>query len=52
MNSDSESLQTDLLDWLLANKANANELKLVECEEIDGVNHPLKEVATFTGGEP
>ncbi|GAX37083.1 hypothetical protein NIES3585_31230 [Nodularia sp. NIES-3585] len=52
MNSDSESLQTDLLDWLLVNKANTNETKLVECEEIDGVKNPFKEVAAFTGGEP
>ncbi|MBE9050469.1 PatU [Nostocales cyanobacterium LEGE 11386] len=52
MNSDSESLQHDLLDWLLAHKANTNETKLVECEDIKGENHPLKEVAAFTGGEP
>lgn len=52
MNSDSESLQTDLLDWLLANKANTNEPQLVECEVIYGVDDPLKEVAAFTGGEP
>ncbi|ULP70733.1 hypothetical protein BDGGKGIB_00351 [Nodularia sphaerocarpa UHCC 0038] len=52
MNSDSESLQTDLLDWLLADKANTNEPKLVKCEEIDGVDDPLKEVAAFTGSEP
>ncbi len=52
MNSDSESLQTNLLDWWLANKANTIEPKLVECREIDGVNYPLKEVADFTGGEP
>ncbi len=52
MNSDSESLQTDLLDWLLLHKANIYECKLLDCKEIDGVYNSLKEVAAFTGGEP
>ncbi|AHJ30299.1 PatU [Nodularia spumigena CS-584] len=52
MNSDSESLQTNLIHWLLANKANTNEAKLLNCKEIYGVEDPLKEVAAFTGGEP
>ncbi|MEA5583490.1 hypothetical protein VB620_19360 [Nodularia harveyana UHCC-0300] len=52
MNSDSESLQTDLLDWLLAYKTNIHKPKLLDCKELEGVYEPLKEVATFTGGEP
>lgn len=52
MNSDSESLPTDLLDWSLANTAKTNECKLVACQEINGVDNPLKEATAFTDGEP
>ena len=48
MNSDSESLQSDLLHWWLANKTNTNGLKLLKCKEIDGVDDLLNEVAAFT----
>jgi hypothetical protein len=51
MNSDSESLQHHLLGWLLSNNDNADEHNAVECEEIDGVDNPLKEAATSKSGE-
>ncbi len=51
MNSDSESLQDHLLDWLLANHVNTHEQNLVDCEEIDGVDNPLKEAATSKSSE-
>ncbi|QOV22191.1 PatU [Anabaenopsis elenkinii] len=51
MNSDSESLQSDLLHWLLAHKTNTNGLKLLKCKEIDGVDDPLKQVAAFTSSD-
>jgi hypothetical protein len=52
MNSDSESLQTSLRHWWMVYKTNTNEPKLLDCQELDGVNYPLNQVATFTGGEP
>jgi hypothetical protein len=52
MNSNSESSQNDFLDGLLAKKVNTHESKWVDCEEVDGVYHPLKEVAACTGGKP
>jgi hypothetical protein len=52
MNSDSESLQTNLCHWWLVHKTHTNEPKLLDCQEFDGVNDPLNQVATFTGGEP
>ncbi|MCC5636236.1 PatU [Nostoc sp. CHAB 5844] len=51
MNSDSESLKDQLLTWLLANDVNTSEPNLVEFKEIDGVDHSLKQSATFASGE-
>jgi len=52
MNSDSESLKDQLLSWLLANNINTSEDNLVEFKEIDGVDHSLKQSATFASGDP
>jgi hypothetical protein len=52
MNSDSESLNDQLLTWLLANNVNTSEDNLVDFKEIDGVDHSLKQSATFASGEP
>jgi hypothetical protein len=51
MNSDSESLQHQLLDWLLANDVKTDEHLSVECEEVDGVENPLKKAAASQSGE-
>ncbi|AFZ26934.1 hypothetical protein Cylst_4882 [Cylindrospermum stagnale PCC 7417] len=51
MNSDSESLQHQLLDSLLADDVRTGEHSSVECEEIDGVENPLKEAAAPKSGE-
>lgn len=51
MNSDSESLQHQLLDWLLADHVRTGEHSSVECEEIDGVENPHKEAAASKSGE-
>ncbi|CEJ42136.1 PatU [Umezakia ovalisporum] len=52
MNSVPEALQPNLVAWWVANQANTSESKFVKCQEIDGVDDPLKEVAAFTGGKP
>ncbi len=52
MNKDSESLQRQLIDWLLAVSGDADEHTLVDCEGIDGVQNPLKETTTSKSSEP
>jgi len=52
MNSDSESLKDHLLTWLLANDVNTSDYSLVKFKEIDGVDHSLKQAATFASGAP
>ncbi|MFH7024220.1 MAG: PatU [Heteroscytonema crispum UTEX LB 1556] len=51
MNSNSESLQDQLLNWLLADDATTTEHTSVNCEEIDGVKNPLQETTTFRSGD-
>ncbi len=51
MNSDSESLQHQLLSWFLTDNVTSYEHPAVECEDNVGVNNPLKEAATSTSGE-
>lgn len=51
MNSDSESLQHQCLDWLLTDNVKNNE-KLVECEENDGVENLLNEATASKSSEP
>ncbi|MGI2901739.1 PatU [Tolypothrix sp. VBCCA 56010] len=51
MNSDSESLQHQLLAWFLASDAEAGKHPSAECEEIDGVENPLFETTTSTSGD-
>lgn len=51
MNSDSESLQHQLLDWLLADHVRTGEYSSVECEEISGGENPLKDAAAPKSGE-
>ncbi|MCM0593122.1 MAG: PatU [Gloeotrichia echinulata IR180] len=51
MNSDSESLQHQLLSWFLTDDVTNYERPSVDCEEIDGVNNPLKKAAASTSGE-
>ncbi|WP_017319265.1 hypothetical protein [Mastigocladopsis repens] len=49
MNSDSESLQDQLLAWLLAQNAQTNKQNSVECEDFEGVEN-LDEIAAGNGG--
>ena len=51
MNSDSESLQHQCLDWLLTDNVKTNE-ESVECEENDGVKNLLKEATASKSSEP
>ncbi|MEH2055740.1 MAG: PatU [Nostoc sp.] len=51
MNSDSESLQYQCLDWLLTDDVKNNERSL-ECEENDGVKNLLKEATASKSSEP
>ncbi|GAX39797.1 hypothetical protein NIES4075_07560 [Tolypothrix sp. NIES-4075] len=51
MNSDSESLQHQLLAWLLASDVEASLHPSAECEEIDGVENPLFETTTSISGD-
>ncbi len=51
MNSDSESLQNQLLSWLLASDVKTSEHPSVDCEEIDGVENSLQETTTSTSGD-
>jgi hypothetical protein len=52
MNSYSESLQNQLLAWLLAeNNAQTSEQPSVSCEDINGVDNPLSTAASPIGGD-
>jgi len=51
MNSDSESLQHQLLAWLLASDVEKSKHPSAECEEIDGVENPLSETTASTSGD-
>src|SRR4051812_1174767 len=51
MNSDSESLQHQCLNWLLTDNVKNNE-QSVECEENDGVKNLLKEATASKSSEP
>ncbi|MEH1903212.1 MAG: PatU [Nostoc sp.] len=51
MNSDSESLQHECLDWLLTDNVKNNE-RSVECEENDGVKDLLKEATASKSSQP
>ncbi len=51
MNSDSESLQHQLLAWLLSSDVEASLHPSAECEEIDGVENPLFKTTTSTSGD-
>jgi len=51
MNSDSESLQHQLLAWLLSSDVEASLHPSAECKEIDGVENPLFETTTSTSGD-
>lgn len=50
MNSDSESLQNQLLGWLLAQHAQTDEPNLVKCKENEGVENLNEIVAALNGG--
>jgi hypothetical protein len=52
MNSDSESLQHQLLSWVLADDAETHKHLSVECEEVDGVENPLQAATAANSGEP
>ncbi|MBW4643694.1 MAG: PatU [Goleter apudmare HA4340-LM2] len=53
MNSDSESLQHQILSWVLADDVKTHKRPTVECEEVDGVENPLQEAtAPSNSGEP
>ncbi|MEM9922386.1 MAG: PatU [Cyanobacteria bacterium P01_D01_bin.50] len=49
MNSDTESLQNQLLAWLLADNASTEEDFLVECEEINGAQTYQDDTASTSG---
>jgi hypothetical protein len=49
MNSDTESLQNQLLAWLLANNASTEEDFLVESEEINGAKNSFENTASTSG---
>ncbi|NJL78574.1 MAG: PatU [Nostocaceae cyanobacterium CSU_2_110] len=49
MNSDTESLQNQLLAWLLADNAATEEDFLVECEEINGAKTYTENTASTSG---
>lgn len=52
MNSDSESLHSQLLAWLLTKNATTWQHNLVKCKDVDGRKNPLDEEATtLSGGE-
>jgi len=51
MNSDSESLQHQCLDWLLTDNVKNNEPS-VECEENDGVENLLNEATALKSSQP
>ncbi|MEH2416347.1 PatU [Nostoc sp.] len=51
MNSDSESLQHQCLDWLLTDNVKNNE-QSVECEENDGAENLLKEATASKSSQP
>lgn len=52
MNSNSESLQRQLLDCLLTDNVKTDEPTSVKCGEVDGVENPPKEAAKSKSGEP
>jgi hypothetical protein len=51
MNSDSESLQYQLLTWLMADHVTTGEQPLVTSEEDDGVSNTLNQTITVTSDE-
>ncbi|MDZ7959315.1 MAG: PatU [Aulosira sp. DedQUE10] len=51
MNSDSESFHHQLLGLVLADNVTTAKLSSVDCQEINGVENPLKQTAAFKGGE-
>lgn len=51
MNSDSESLQNQLLLWLLAEHSSTEEDTSVECKENYGVENPLQQIAAPRSGD-
>ncbi|MEA5618874.1 PatU [Cronbergia sp. UHCC 0137] len=51
MNSDSESLQRRLLDWLLINDVKTNEYPTVEHKEVDGVKNHLQPSTASTSSK-
>jgi hypothetical protein len=52
MNSDSEPLRHQFLNWLLTFVISTDEYPLVECEEVDGVDNPLEENTTSNREQP
>ncbi|MBD2164479.1 PatU [Calothrix membranacea FACHB-236] len=51
MNSDSESFHHQLLSLVLADDVTTTEFSSVDCQEINGVENPLKQTAGFEGGK-
>ncbi|GAB1537556.1 hypothetical protein NUACC21_02010 [Scytonema sp. NUACC21] len=51
MNSDSESLQNQLLAWLLGETQTTEEENLVDCEEVKGVENLDETAAAGNGGD-
>ncbi|MBW4562990.1 MAG: PatU [Mojavia pulchra JT2-VF2] len=51
MNSDSESFHHQFLGWILTDHVMTSGPASVDCEEIDGVENPLKEAAASKSGE-
>ncbi|MBD2211363.1 PatU [Calothrix sp. FACHB-156] len=51
MNSDSESFHHQLLSLVLADDVTTTEFSSVDCQEINGVENPLKQTARFEGGK-
>ncbi|QIR37353.1 PatU [Tolypothrix sp. PCC 7910] len=51
MNSDSESFHHQLLSLVLADNVTTTEFSSVDCQEINGVENPLKQTAGFEGGK-
>ncbi len=51
MNSDSESLQNQLLAWLLGDPQTTEERNLVDCKDVKGVNNLDETAAASNGGD-
>jgi hypothetical protein len=51
MNSDSETLQKNLLSWLLTDPVSSRKYTQVKCKDINGADKPLLTTTEFTSGK-